>query len=135
MAERRCPYCGELVPSNSITCPKCYKRIPNEPEPVSNESVQKKTRGGGRSRTIALILSLVPALVGLLGLGLIYRNPKGKFGWFSLAFGIMFFVAALFLTMGGFTVFLAVPCWIFYAIIFLACLALVVLDNLFVRLF
>ena len=34
MPERRCPYCNELVPSNSLTCPKCYKKIPVEPEPA-----------------------------------------------------------------------------------------------------
>lgn len=131
MADRRCPYCGELVPSNSVTCPKCYKKIPVEPEPVRDRSGgdQKRQRRGG-SRKIAILLSIIPAFVGLLGLGLIYRNPRQKRGYIVLLLGLLFFVAAVFLTFGIFTIVFAVPCWIMYVLLFLGCLALASLDDM-----
>lgn len=135
MADRRCPNCGELVPSNSLTCPKCYKRLPKEPEPVRKE--ERRESGGKReySRRIAVLLCLIPGLFGLLGLGLVYRNPRQKRGYIALVIGFLVFVAAVFLTMGGFTIFLAVPCWIIYVLMYLGCLALIGLDNFSVRVF
>ena len=136
MADRRCPYCGELVPSNSLTCPKCYKRIPKEPEPAPRREERRET-GGKRdySRKIAVFLCLIPGLFGLLGLGLVYRNPRQKRGYIALVIGLLVFVAAAFLTMGGFTIFLAVPFWIVYVLMYLGCLALIGLDNFSVRVF
>ncbi len=136
MVDRNCPNCGELVLSSSIICPKCFRKIPVEPELDRKERVRK--RGGqdvGRkyNSKIALILSIVPALVGLLGLGLIYRNPHQKRGYIAFVIGILFFVAAICFTMFLVTIFLIVPCWIIYVLIFLGCLAMVSTDNLFVR--
>lgn len=133
MADRRCPYCGELVPSNSVTCPKCYKKIPSEPEPVRKESKGTKKDGRRYSRKVALALTLVPGLFGLLGLGLIYKNPRQKRGYIALALGLLFFVAAVFFTLAVFTIFLAVPCWIIYVLGYLGCLALVAMDGLVFR--
>ena len=122
MADRRCPYCGELVPSTSITCPKCYKKIPAEPEPVRRESDRPKNESGRRyNRTVAILLSLIPGLFGFLGLGLIYRNPRQKRGYVALVLGLLFFVAAMGFTIGVLTVFLAVPCWIVYVLGYLGC--------------
>ncbi len=136
MADRRCPYCGELVPSTSITCPKCYKKIPAEPEPVRRESDRPKNESGRRyNRTVAILLSLIPGLFGLLGLGLIYRNPRQKRGYVALVLGLLFFVAAMGFTIGVFTVFLAVPCWIVYVLGYLGCLFLVFMDNLTLKVF
>ena len=136
MADRRCPYCGELVPSTSITCPKCYKKIPAEPEPVRRESDRPKNESGRRyNRTVAILLSLIPGLFGFLGLGLIYRNPRQKRGYVALVLGLLFFVAAMGFTIGVFTVFLAVPCWIVYVLGYLGCLFLVFMDNLTLKVF
>ena len=136
MADRRCPYCGELVPSTSITCPKCYKKIPAEPEPVRRESDRPKNESGRRyNRTVAILLSLIPGLFGLLGLGLIYRNPRQKRGYVALVLGLLFFVAAMGFTIGVFTVFLAVPCWIVYVLGYLGCLFLVFMNNLTLKVF
>ena len=83
MADRRCPFCGELVPSNSITCPKCFRKIPVEPEPVRKERRENPKNEQGRrySKKLALALTLIPGLFGILGLGLIYRNPRQKRGY------------------------------------------------------
>lgn len=136
MADRRCPYCGELVPSTSITCPKCYKKIPAEPEPVRRESDRPKNESGRRyNRTVAILLSLIPGLFGLLGLGLIYRNPRQKRGYVALVLGLLFFVAAMGFTIGVLTVFLAVPCWIVYVLGYLGCLFLIFMDNLTLKVF
>lgn len=136
MADRRCPYCGELVPSTSITCPKCYKKIPAEPEPVRRESDRPKNESGRRyNRTVAILLSLIPGLFGFLGLGLIYRNPRQKRGYVALVLGLLFFVAAMGFTIGVLTVFLAVPCWIVYVLGYLGCLFLVFMDNLTLKVF
>ena len=136
MADRRCPYCGELVPSTSITCPKCYRKIPSEPEPVRKETDGRKNEGRRRySPRIAMLLSLIPGLFGLLGLGLIYRNPRQKRGYVALLLGLYFFIAAVMFTFPLFTIFLAVPCWILYVLGYLGCLALVTMDGLTVRMF
>ena len=133
--DHRCPYCGELVPSNSITCPKCYKKIPKEPEPARREHETEQRDKRGYSRKLAILLSIVPAFLGLLGLGLIYVSPRRKRGYVALVLGLLFFVMAVCLTMAGVTIFLAVPCWIVYVLMFLGCLALVSLDNVSIRLF
>ena len=134
MADRRCPYCGELVPSNSITCPKCYRKIPVEPEPVREEKRRPKNEQGRTyNRKLALALTLIPGLFGILGLGLIYRNPRQKRGYVALLFGALFFILAVFLTVGLITIVAAVPCWIIYALMYLGCAALVLMDNVFIR--
>lgn len=136
MADRRCPYCGELVPSNSITCPKCFKKIPSEPEPVREERQERKPKNeNGRrySRKVALLLSLIPGLFGFLGLGLIYRNPRQKRGYVALVLGLLFFWAAVLLTMPLVLVFVAVPCWIIYALMYLGCAAMVFMETVSFR--
>ena len=136
MADRRCPNCGELVPSNSITCPKCFKKIPNDPEPVCNSDTGT---GSGprrdRSRTIMLILSIVPAFVGLLGLGLIYKYPKRKRGYIALLFGLLVFAGAVAATMSIILIPLAVPLWILYALLFLGCLLFTMIADFQARIF
>lgn len=133
MADRRCPYCGELVPSNSVTCPKCYKKIPTEPEPVRRE--RRSSEGGGRTpnRTVALLLAIIPGFFGLLGLGLIYRNPRQKRGYLALVLGLLVFLVAVCFTVFIVTIFLAVPFWIIYALLYLGCLALTFMEGVTFR--
>lgn len=134
MADRRCPYCGELVPSNSVTCPKCYKKIPVEPEPVRRER-RTSEEGGGRtpSRKIALALAVIPGFFGLLGLGLIYRNPRQKRGYMALVLGLLVFLVAVCFTVFIMTIFLAVPFWIIYALLYLGCLAITFMEGVTFR--
>ncbi len=124
MAERRCPNCEELVPSNSITCPKCYKKIPNDPDPVRSGSGDSRSTGSNRSRnsTIMLLLSIIPAFIGLLGLGLIYKYPTRKRGYVALILGLLVFAGAVAATLSIILIPLAVPLWILYVLMFLGCL-------------
>lgn len=134
MADRRCPNCGELVPSNSITCPKCFRKIPKEPEPVRRERETRRPESGtSKSRTITLILSTIPAVVGLLGLGIIYNSPRSKLGYIALVLGFPVYIAALLATISLLLIFVAVPLWILYALMFLACLFLSLVGNVTVR--
>ncbi|MDR3283449.1 MAG: hypothetical protein LBS92_07590 [Candidatus Methanoplasma sp.] len=99
MAGRRCPECGERLGSDSLTCPKCYAEVPREP------SVQRPKRGEGRPKRkfagVVVLLAIIPAFFGVLGLGQIFRNPRGKRGYCFLVAGLAVFVpfAALFVIM------------------------------------
>ena len=116
MADRYCPYCGELVPSNSVTCPKCYRKIPDEPgAPKQSRRAQRekrrsedrrtaprpeRNRTGSRreySRQLALALNVIPGFFGLLGLGQIYRDYKSMKGWFILLLGLVLFTTGMML--------------------------------------
>ena len=90
---RYCPKCGEPVPSNSLTCPKCYTKIP--PEPAKTEKKSGGTDAKGKSNTIRMILSIVPGFFGILGLGQIYRNYKQKRGYVFLLLGLFFAIGAI----------------------------------------
>ena len=95
MADRRCPYCGERVPTFSINCPSCYRSIPRE-EPKQEEyriidddrapSVRRVNR-----KAVA-ILALVPGVFGLFGLGQLYQRDWYK-GIMFLATGILMMAA------------------------------------------
>ncbi len=101
---RYCPKCGEAVPSNSITCPKCYAKMPaEEPKKERKESSPRTDRQ--KSRRIRLTLTVVPAFFGILGLGQIYRNYRSMRGYIFLLLGILFFYTGntlLFLPVGDF---------------------------------
>jgi hypothetical protein len=73
--ERRCPHCMEPVPSNSINCPACFKQIPRNEPAASREHGYEMKRKDGRT---ALLLSLIPAAFGAMGLGLIYLGDERK---------------------------------------------------------
>lgn len=128
MADRYCPYCGELVPSTSITCPKCYKKIPmTEPEPVEKKfRADKKIRDS--SELIALFLAVVPALVGFLGLGLIYKYRESKIGFKFLMGGLILFLFASAIVVAGLAnplaIIIAIPIYILYVLAFLLSLFL-----------
>ena len=124
MADRYCPYCGELVTSTSITCPKCYKKLPNQPEPTGGGGGSGKSSpsGGGKNRSIAILLAIIPGLFGLLGLGLLYYDRSSKPGWTLLIIGLLTF--ALFLVIVTSSIFilnivLAIPVAILYGLMYL----------------
>ncbi len=90
---RYCPKCGEPVPSNCITCPKCYAKIPVEPaKKESNSSYDQ----GGKPESSWLernrfIVTIVPALIGFLGVYQILTRPKWMLGYVLLILGLLFF--------------------------------------------
>ena len=94
---RYCPNCGEAVPSNCLTCPKCYAKIPAEP--VKNERRQEEQRTGsnGKNQSIRRILAIVPGFFGILGLGHIYMDYRQSRGYMFLLIGLFFFAIGNFI--------------------------------------
>lgn len=99
-----CPNCGEPVPSNSLTCPKCYAKMP--PETAEYKAEYSHDQGSReKSGLIRLILTIVPAFFGFLGLGVIYNDYKARIGYEILAVGLIVYVIAVgFLVWGWFGV-------------------------------
>lgn len=131
MSDRRCPYCGDLVPSNSLTCPKCFKKIPVDPEPSRNEGTSDSSKGNKvhRQKKVALILDAVLGLFGLLGIGQLYLGRKR--GAAFLIAGLVFFVPAtvlLFIMPFISTVF-AIPLFVVYGLLYLAAIADLILGS------
>lgn len=97
--DRRCPNCGELVPSLSVTCPRCYSQVPRD-DTVPKEKKEYRSGTGdegakGKSLMIATLLAAIPGLFGLLGLGRIYLDYKNEKGWFFLVTGAILFTSLL----------------------------------------
>mgnify|MGYP006903482248 FL=1 len=107
------------MPSNSITCPKCYKKIPVQPEPVQPEQPHMSVR----NPKVALILDAVLGLFGLLGIGQIYMGERR--GALFLLFGLAVFLPALVLTVivPLISWILAVPLFVIYALAYIGALA------------
>jgi len=95
MKQNRCPYCGEYVQKNSLTCPKCFKEIPREPSSVSENVTKEGKKRSGNVPMMALLLAVVPAFVGLLGLGMIYLHPKESKGYWFLIAGLLLFLSSM----------------------------------------
>lgn len=147
MADRYCPFCGELVPSTSVTCPKCYRKIPAEP--VSEKSGRSRREradtpvGEKPSRSynknIAIILAIVPGLFGFLGLGQIYRDYRRSGGYIVLAIGLLVFAASMLLltnhghgvAIGILSTLGAFPLMLIYAFLFIGALIDVLLNSVF----
>jgi hypothetical protein len=81
-----CPSCGAGVIIGSRFCPACGHQF--GPSVQSNGTVI----GAGKSTQVTLLLSLLPGLIGLLGLGHFYVRKYAK-GAFLLVIG--FFLAGL----------------------------------------
>ena len=113
------------MPSNSITCPKCYKKIPVQPEPVAPE----RPRARDRNPKVALILDAVLGLFGLLGIGQLYMGEKR--GALFLLFGLAVFLPAVVLTViiPMITWILAVPLFVIYGLAYIAALADLVVGS------
>ena len=136
---RRCPYCGEYVPSNSLNCPKCYKSIPREEYKIK-EDIKKGPIPNDRApsvqvfnRRIVKLLALIPAAIGLMGLGQIYEREYSKGVKFLIA-GIIMFASIVALivnfdSFGGWK-FLAVALAIFLFILFIVTYVIQAFDAI-----
>jgi hypothetical protein len=93
MTTKRCPFCGEYVQSNSLTCPKCFRDIHREQK--VGESCRTEKAGGGKSPDLVTFLAIFPAFIGMLGLGMIYLDPKDSKGYWFLAAGSVLFLSFL----------------------------------------
>ena len=141
---RKCPYCGELVPSNSLNCPKCYKSIPREEYKV-NEDIKTGSVPNDRApsvqvfdRRIIMFLALIPAAIGLMGLGQIYEKEYNKGVKFLIA-GIILFASIVALITNfdsfGSGKFLAVALAIFLFILFIGTYVVQAFDAIVRSLF
>jgi hypothetical protein len=115
---RFCPYCGVAVPSNCVTCPKCFKNLPREDgtenssqnEFIDGKITREKTEVHDegvkivkKNRKLMLILAIIPAFFGVLGLAQIYREYRNHLGYFFLIVGLILFIPSVFLIMGVWT--------------------------------
>lgn len=94
MKQRKCPHCGEYVQKNSLTCPKCFGEIPRE-YPSEHIAYEDRKERSKKVPTAALLLSIFPPFAGLLGLGMIYLDPKSSKGYWFLAAGLLLFLCSL----------------------------------------
>lgn len=92
MSDRKCPNCGEIVPSLSVTCPKCYNPVPREDVTEKRSSASMKSEEYDKNMFIATILAVIPGIFGLQGLGLIYLNHRESKGWYFLIIGAVLFM-------------------------------------------
>ena len=94
--KRRCPKCGAVVPDNSLTCPQCYTEVPRdltEQEPVRDRNeFRKQIERRKKDMRISLVLAIIPAFFGILGLGLIYQDSRDFRGWRYLAIGAVLYL-------------------------------------------
>lgn len=137
MPDRYCPFCGELVTSNSITCPKCYKKIPAD-QPARKEDERKGSEKRREySGKVALALNLIPGLFGILGIGQIYRDNRDAKGYIILVVGLILFTIAMLLILNMFpgpvmnilTKFSAIPVMILYALVYIGAVADIVVGK------
>ena len=136
---RKCPYCGEYVPSNSLNCPKCYKSIPRDEYKVK-EDIRTGPIPNDRAPSVKVLnirtvklLALVPAAIGLMGLGQIYEREYSKGVKFLIA-GIVLFASIVALitnfdSFGGGR-FLAVALAIFLFILFIVTYVIQAFDAI-----
>lgn len=114
--------------------------IPPDREPVRDETtynddgtVHREPRQRVVNPKTAMLLALVPGLFGLLGLGVLYRNPRDPRGLGLLALGLVVFIVAntmLFLTV-GLSLILVIPLIILYFLLYLAALFMTLVSGTF----
>jgi hypothetical protein len=96
MNQKKCPFCGEFVHGNDLTCPKCFKAVPREQSIKETQCASnKKTREKGRVSGAALLLAIFPPIFGLLGLGIIYKDHKDRNGYWFLIAGLLLFLPSI----------------------------------------
>lgn len=103
---RRCRGCGAQVPVNSLTCPKCYREMPRE----VGDAPERDPR-------IALLLALIPGIIGLWGLGHIYMGLTER-GLSFLGAGIVLTTTLVALAYGWFLI-ITIVCLVMASIIWL----------------
>lgn len=124
---RKCPKCGEPVPSNCITCPKCYAKVPSEPAPAENQT--KESEPKQINNTVLFLLTIVPGIFGLLGLGLLYKNGTSGKGLLFLGVGLLLFAVGNSLILMGLPwLFFGIPPIILYLLLFMASILATLLN-------
>ena len=80
MGDRKCPYCGERVPSFSVNCPNCYRSLPGEERQQETYRIIDDDRAPSVyrvDRRVVAFLAFIPAVFGLFGLGQMYHPVLG----------------------------------------------------------
>jgi endogenous inhibitor of DNA gyrase (YacG/DUF329 family) len=96
MNQKKCPFCGELVHRNDLTCPKCFKEVPRDQSvDETRYASNKNSREKGKVSGAALLLAIFPPIFGLLGLGIIYKDHKDRNGYWFLIGGLLLFLPSL----------------------------------------
>ena len=147
MSDRYCPFCGELVPSTSVTCPKCYRKIPAEPDAPKEERRRERQRDTpvderpkrSYNKKVALALAVIPGFFGVLGLGQIYKDYRSTGGYFILLLGLLLFTGSMLLLtshmhgvlMNILTTIGAFPLMLLYAFVFIGSVIDILLNSLF----
>ena len=104
MTDRRCPYCGERVPSFSVNCPNCYRNIPSEEGPKEEYRIIDDDRAPSVyrvNRKVVIFLAFIPAVFGLFGLGQLYQKDWNKGIMFLFTGVLMMASMVMLLTMVG----------------------------------
>jgi len=137
MKQKKCPYCGEYVQKNSLTCPKCFREVPREyPESTECATEGDQKKRSGKVPSAAVLLSIFPPFVGLLGLGMIYLHPKDSKGyWFLVAGCLLFFTSLALLYMirhsGFFSALLLFAALLIIVLIYISAAVGALLETLF----
>lgn len=110
MSDRKCPYCGEKVPSFSLNCPKCYRSIPREEETEQMKDSDYRIPDDRApsvkvyDRRIIFLLALIPAAFGLTGMAQLYMGNKRKaLDFFLMGFPIYVLLIVLIAAFGAFS--------------------------------
>ena len=135
---RKCPYCGEAVPSYSLNCPKCYRDLPREEYRVEDDS----RRGVPNDRApsvhrvnmkIVILLALIPAAMGFMGMAQMYEREYSK-GFYFFIPGFLMFIALVYLFTNfnsfGAGAFLGVAGIIFLLILYIGLYAVQAFDAI-----
>ena len=91
MGDRKCPYCGERVPSFSVNCPNCYRSLPGEERQQETYRIIDDDRAPSVyrvDRRVVAFLAFIPAVFGLFGLGQMYQRDWRK-GFMFLMMGVL----------------------------------------------
>lgn len=113
---RYCPNCGEMVTSDCITCPKCYKKMPEENPRGDREASGRPRKPDTR---VAFALDIVLGFVGILGVGQLYQG-KTRGAVFTII-GLIFFVPAISLVLftdSTLAHIVAIPLFIIYGAVY-----------------
>lgn len=96
---RRCPNCGAVVPPESLNCPHCYHDVPRTITGPENDyhnrtyaQYEDQLSKRHKSRLISLVLAVIPAFIGLLGLAQIYQDYRDPLGWKILGGGLILYL-------------------------------------------
>ena len=138
---RYCPNCRAVVPENSLNCPQCFAEIPrdgfiSDREQMgytpSRDEYEENLEKRHKSSVVVLLLAIIPAFFGILGMGQIYRDRRDKVGWYFFVGGLILVMLAATLLTVGFaggllgTIILAIPAVICIVVYVLAAIVSVV---------